>query len=334
MIMKIGILGPKELGEKAKARVAQWDAGEARKGRVAGKSKPGPDMPRVPAGGAQPGAQLSLEQQERIIERLLIAVGEGKKEEVEKLLKAGADVNGRRMVARESSDGRPTPLMVASERGCLEIVRLLLDAGANADVADDHKRTALMFASSSGNADVAGLLLDRGANVNAGPHTPLMCACAGKHAGSKGYRETVKLLLARGADVHAVDPEYGTTALLRSIFSNDVEIVRMVLDAGADVNAATKDGETALMGAAVGKLDIAKLLIERGANVDAQNSSGDTALIRAVSQDHTEIVRVLLDAGWDIDARNRVGKTALSIAIDRGNTEIAEILRARKARMG
>jgi len=94
--------------------------------------------------------------------------------------------------------------------------------------------------------------------------------------------------------------------------NGDVEKVRALLDAGANVNARNNYGETALMRTALnGHAEVAALLIDAGADVDAKDDYGGTALMWAAWRGNAEEVKLLIDAGADVDAKNDDGRTAL-----------------------
>lgn len=134
------------------------------------------------------------------------------------------------------------------------------------------------------------------------------------------------------ADLEARDGE-GRTALLLATRANDVEIARLLIDAGADVNA--KDGikdTPYLYAGAEGRDEILKMILASGrANLKDNNRYGGTALIPAADKGHPSTVRILLEAGVDIDHVNNLGWTALMEAVilgDGGQTyqEIVGIL--------
>src|SRR5262249_9280922 len=127
----------------------------------------------------------------------------------------------------------------------------------------------------------------------------------------------------------------GTTALARAAKSNDLGLMRMLLDAGADPKLTLKDRTTPLMiaaagGAVVGAYAIAipvtedssieaiKLCLERGVDINAFNTSGTTALHSAVQRGAEKVVRYLADHGAKLDMKNKQGRTPLDIAMGVG----------------
>lgn len=94
-----------------------------------------------------------------------------------------------------------------------------------------------------------------------------------------GDTEKVKQLIDSGADLEAIEPGSGSTPLITAALLNRVEIAKMLLDAGASINAKNYDGSTALLTAAFFcHTDMVKLLLDRGADKSIRNSAGATAL--------------------------------------------------------
>jgi len=219
----------------------------------------------------------------------------GNMTEVVSLLERGADVNalGRGL----------SPLMLSARNGRLDLVRLLLDWGADANTPDKDGTNALMHAAQVGSLDLATLLLDRRADVNArdeGGFSALMYAAKLMYAPRQVHRDLVTLLLDRGADVNAeAEALGGATALMLAAVNGHLDIVTLLLDRGADVNAwAEKDGDdiTALiLAAGAGHMDIVALLLERGADVDMAEN-GLKAMSAAERGGHGDIVSILREA--------------------------------------
>ncbi len=125
------------------------------------------------------------------------------------------------------------------------------------------------------------------------------------------------------------------TALINAAQNGHSDIVRQLLEAGADINATNDFGVTALIWAATkGHSDIVRQLLEAGADINAKDidNDGDTALINAAQKGHSDIIRQLLEASADINATNDYGVTALRVALQRGNLECGRILQAAGAR--
>ena len=140
-----------------------------------------------------------------------------------------------------------------------------------------------------------------------------------------------KMLIDAGADVNAMD-EYGYTALICAAKDGHTEIVQLLIDAGADVNVRNNIGCTALMLVAEnGQTEIAPLLIAAHADVNVRNNIGLTALMSAGIRGYTEIARLLIAANADVDARDRNGLTALMMAAMNDHTETPRLLIAANA---
>lgn len=108
----------------------------------------------------------------------------------------------------------------------------------------------------------------------------------------------------------------GRTPLLLATELNHIDAARVLIDAGADVNAKdSKQDSPYLLAGAEGRLEILKMTLDHGADLTSTNRYGGTALIPAAERGHVEVVRTLIGAGIDVDHVNRLGWTALLEAI-------------------
>jgi ankyrin repeat protein len=200
---------------------------------------------------------------------------------VDRLLKAGADPDA-------SSESGVTPLMEAARTGSLGVVRVLLEHEANVNAKEiDRQQTALMWAVARKHPDVVKALLDRGADVHA--RTGIRGLTVMLDTGSRG----VKTSRQNAAQIETG----GSTALLFAAQVGDVESTRLLLAAGADVNDTAADGRSPLVLAAfAGNGAVVPVLLEAGANPDAADA-GHTALHAAVLRSDLAAVKALLAKG-------------------------------------
>jgi ankyrin repeat protein len=209
-----------------------------------------------------------------------------------------------------------TPLWTASLNGSEPIVKRLLAAGANPNIALMSGETPLMAAARAGKTGVVDALLAKGANPNAHGtrgQTALMWAVGQRHA------DVVKRLLIGGADVHA---RTDTWSQMMAVPPHGLPEYNRMIPQGAD---------TALMFAArVGDLASATLLVEAGANVNDHDAWGVSATTLAAFGGYGEIARFLLDKGADPDS-DTPGFTALHCAIMRRDEQTVAALLAHGA---
>jgi len=143
--------------------------------------------------------------------------------------------------------------------------------------------------------------------------TPLHSAAARNDAA------LVARLLAEGAEVDARNAG-GATALLVATHANAVNAAKVLIDAGADVNAKDHIQDSPyLYAGARGHQAILEMTLAHGADLKSTNRFGGTALIPAAERGHVETVRTLIEAGSDVDHVNRLQWTALLEAIILGD---------------
>ena len=282
----------------------------------------------------------------RLIATLLILVGAGvaigepalieavkvqDRAAARELLAKNVDVNA------PQADGA-TALHWAVHRDDLVLAKLLIEAGANANATNDFGVMPLLLACTNRNATMIEALLKAGADPNAAlltGETPLMSAA---HAGNL---DSVVVLLEHGANVDAKEPVREQTALMWAIGEKHTDIARVLVNHGADIHAATTLGFTPLLFAArEGDFEAAEMLLDAGADpnaaarhsesntylasvfdANAQEEPGLSALHVAALTGNGDIAILLLDRGADPNY-NGPGYTVLHWASGSWETEL------------
>ena len=293
------------------------------------------------------GANVSVANREGVMPMQLAAMN-GNGAMLERLIKAGANVNSP---LTSSGD---TALMMAARTGKPDAVKVLLDNGAQVDTKESWgDTTALMWAVAEGNHAIVKMLIDRGANVNA--RTKFVPSATGR-----GF-EGATPVATNGNQTAEQNSSGLLTPLMFAAREGDLESARMLVAAGANVNAIDGDGKDAL-GLAIfnGGYDVASFLIDNHANVNQPDAQRFTPLFWAVdrrnmetapnfpwvvSTDPLPLIKKLLDAGANVNfvvnntprARMRDGTprivfgTALMRAAFSGDVELAKLLLAHGA---
>lgn len=188
--------------------------------------------------------------------------------------------------------------------------------------------------------EIVKLLLEKGANPNARliadlddmPHfDELIGSTALINAAGYGMQDVVSILLEYGADIDAKNI-FGRTAVMYAAFLGNFEMVKFLIEKGANLNLKTNQGENVLL-YAVGhssreKYEIVKLLVEKGLDVNCKDNDGWTPLIQAVIWEQYKTVKFLIEKGANINDRNSDGQSALMFACTGKNNskEIVKIL--------
>jgi ankyrin repeat protein len=230
---------------------------------------------------------------------------------VDMLLRARADVNA-------ANDLGASPIWAAARNGSAAMTKKLLDAGANPNAKLMLGESAVVTAARSGNPEVVELLIAKGADPNAKAargQTALMFAA------SQGHAEAVAVLVRRGADVNAKSDVWGqveaqaphshpammrefmhggNTALMFAARAGDLASAKVLVEAGADVNAASAHGTTPISMAAYSDFYPAR------AENDAYLYADPVVTGRAAPPEHAAVVRYLLDKGADPDGGAKV----------------------------
>ena len=278
---------------------------------------------------------------------LMWAAAEGHAAVVAPLVATGADVDAR-------SDGGFTSLAFAVRGGHGDTVEALVNAGADVDLSLPDGTSPLHLAVINAQYDVALRLLEHGADPAADEpgwtplHQLVWTRRPNRHynnpaafpTGTVTDLELARALVTQGADVNArqtAEPRdgyrnmlnrSGATPFLLAAKAVDVEMMRLLLDLGADPLLANEDGTTALLvaagvgiwsssespGSAEEALEAVKLMVDLGDSVTTVDANGDAALHGAVMRGSPELVLYLLEHGAALNPVNERGWTPLTIA--------------------
>ena len=211
------------------------------------------------------------------------------------LAKNGID---RRLINSKNECGC-TALYIASEKKCLELVKVLVENGASLDDNCIYGNTALHVATDRNNIEIVKYLIKSGANVNIQNdrlETPLYKACR------INLVSMVKLLLKNGADVNITD-NIGRNVLYSVSYYGYYEVAQLLIKENIDINIQDNFGEMPLQCACKeGYIDLAKLLIENGASVDIKVK--DKAILKwAIEREEYELVDMLIKRGAKLPIR-------------------------------
>jgi ankyrin repeat protein len=255
------------------------------------------------------------------------AIDCGEVEIARMLIEAGADVNVQ-------NEWGKTPLHRAAMRGRVEIVGMLLDARVDVNLQDKGGWTPLHVVASNGRVEIARMLIDAGAdkdirdNVGNLPYDladteELKNLLKPNLSESFDSYDPYELMI--------IPPNKKVEMIVRECEKSNpnLDLISDLITLGANLNWQDEDNYnfTPLHVAANrGKVEIARMLIDAGANLNVQNEWDGTPLLVAIRWDKVEIARMLIDAGADLDVQEKGGWTPLHWAAGRGQVEIARML--------
>lgn len=240
-----------------------------------------------------------------------------------------------------------TALMYAARQNAIDAAAMLADSKADLDAADPDGTTALQLAVLNVHYDLATMLLSKGADPDAGDNSGMTALYAAVDMRSPAGMMTrpnpklvaeidaagmVKILLAHGANPNArlrkpiigrhnnlvgdTSLGEGATPLMRAAKTNDLAVLRLLLDGGADPALTLKDRTTTAMLAT--SLEAIKLLVEHGVDVNAFNTNGQTIVHNAAARGSNAVIQYAAEKGARLDKKDKQGRTPLDIALGTG----------------
>ena len=215
------------------------------------------------------------------------------------------------------------------------IVRAFLQAGMNPNAKNEDGETALTFALQKGDEKTISVLVEK-ADLNLKDdkgNAPLHLAIK-----DDKLEPIFDTMLEKGADVNVGGKSKTTenqTPLYVAVLKQREDIVKKLLDKGADPNKADNEGAVPLSESVLGGVnpEITKMLLDKGAKVNTQEDNGATALMylatnsQITSAKRTELAKLLLDKGADKTLKDEKGKTAAVWAKEIGNNDLVELLK-------
>jgi ankyrin repeat protein len=262
--------------------------------------------------------------------------------------------------------GQWTALMYAARENAMDAAAALLDAGANINAADPEGVTPLMQAILNLHYDLAKMLVERGADpklADKAGMTPLFAVVEMRtpswersrprleERGEVDGPALIQALIQAGANPNAALTgrqlvryhaggsaafAAGTTALMQASRFKHLDLVRVLVEGGADVTLKQPDGTTALMiasgvkyaitqegdpdnmGTPADTLEIVKILVEKGADVNVANDRGETALYGAAFLGYPQVIQYLVDKGARLDVKTKNGRTIYDGVLNTG----------------
>lgn len=252
----------------------------------------------------------------------------------EVLIAHGANVNGKTGAGRSYR----TPLSYAAESNNLPVARVLITHGADVNAGskdvnirrgDAEKKQYLTPLNSIRSVEMADFLVSHGALVNPAQSIPPLISAA-----SRGLTPVVNFFLNQGADPNAVS-DSGLTALYAAAGSDYyASTVELLLKSGANPNARFANGQTPLHQASgQGAVQVIKLLLANKADIDAVTNYGQSSLFPALRYSpikvRKELIELLVEKNANVNVVDEDGETPLHQAVDSGQIELVNLLIAK-----
>ncbi|XP_057322614.1 putative ankyrin repeat protein RF_0381 [Microplitis mediator] len=226
------------------------------------------------------------------------------------LIKKGVDVNYK-------YEFRGSPLDIACQYDDLELVKILVEAGANVHISLDEY-SLIESAMNNNSYQLAEYLVNHctGANITCDYSAALICAVERKK------KEIVELLIKNGANVNYM-PLYNSSALRHSIQNRASEITEMLVEAGANINMNLRNNTALIEAIKLTDYKMTKYLIENGADVDVSINKAGSLLNWGFRKSKSAVISLALDVGADVNVVDEYGETAMDLF---SNTENSQTL--------
>ncbi|MFP5282903.1 MAG: ankyrin repeat domain-containing protein [Actinomycetes bacterium] len=284
-------------------------------------------VPSATARPAPPTAKPGAAEQARLDAALIAAAWDNDLDRARGLIRRGADVNAEDRTEQSA-------FLIATSEGHRELLELTLRHGGDVDAKDSFNGTGLIGAADRGHADIAGRLIQAGVEVD---HVNRLGWSALHEAiilgdGSPRYVDTVRVLVAAGADVQLPSQRDGTAPLDHARtrgFTEIADVLRAALDRRQPPRG---EANRALLAASrTGGATAAVLALRAGADLETRDARGRTPLLLAVTQNRPAVARLLIYLGADPERADADGVTALQHAQRRGQPEVTRLLRRASA---
>lgn len=231
-----------------------------------------------------------------------------------------------------------SPLLIAAQAGQINVLHLLIKAGAYVDYKDNRGNTALHHAAQHGHVDAITTLIECGAKVNQttkprprlGPRfgdSKFNYGDTALHIAARyGHVKIICALIDKGAIVNQTNNN-GETPLLIAASNNQVEAISALITNGADLNQPDRYDRTPFCVAAQeGQVKAIKLLKRLGVDVNRKSKYRNTALHLAARRGHIDVITTLIECFAELNQRNITGESPLSIAAQYGHVSVIRVM--------